>query len=264
MKIEVRDNLKAIMPADDSVDQLFQLIDLPDEKFNQIYPSLKEVATSSFKSSNFQKEVIQNVNAYAAVNEIDIESEKAAVEELIKSVKEDDSLSGNKKEFIISLLEASALSTYELLENPRERVEVQIQLVDPNAKLPTYAHPTDAGADVYAAESTWFMPGETKIVRTGIKVAIPIGYEIQIRPRSGMSLKTGFRIANAPGTIDSDYRGEVGVIMTNTATTTENIEQGDKIAQMVISPVPMIKWIETDNLDKTERGEGGFGSTGKS
>lgn len=264
MKMEVRDNLKAIMPADDSVGELLQLIELPDIKFDQIYPALRENMLAQFKSPDFQREVIKNAKAYMTLNKVDLEAERAIADELINSIKEDDTLNNNKKEFIISLIEASVLTTYEVLETPRERVEVQIQLINSDAKLPTYAHSTDAGADIYASDTVVFEPGETKIVPTGIKVAIPIGYEIQIRPRSGMSLKTGMRIANAPGTIDSDYRGEVGVIMTNTFNSKWTIMKGDKIAQMVISPVPMIKWIETDNLDETERGEGGFGSTGKS
>ena len=264
MNKDVENNLKSIFPADSDMNNFFQMLELPDEKFDQIYPRLKDISTEIFKSAEFQSDIIRNAKIYNQLNDVDLEAEKAAIQELINDIKDDDSISDKKKEILIGILEASTLATYDLLEVPRERIEVKIQLINPNAKLPTYAHTTDAGADVYAAESVWFMPGETKIVPTGLKVAIPTGYEIQIRPRSGMSLKTGFRIANAPGTIDSDYRGEVGVIMTNTSTSTENIAQGDKIAQMVISPVPMIKWIETDNLDETERGESGFGSTDKS
>jgi dUTP pyrophosphatase len=115
---------------------------------------------------------------------------------------------------------------------------------------------------VFANETVTLNGGDTVIVKTGIKVAIPIGYEIQIRPRSGLSYKTGLRVANAPGTIDSDYRGEVGVIMYNTSDENITIFKGDKIAQMVLSEVPMIKWNEVESLDETERGEGGFGSTG--
>ena len=251
------------MPDDESIPQLFQLIDLPDAKFDQIYPQLQSMAETTFKSEAYQKDVLQNLTVYKASNEIDIEAEKATVEELIKEIKEDDTLSANKQTFLISILEAATLSIYDLMQNPRERIEVKIKVLS-GGKIPTYAHPTDAGADVYASEPTNFEPYETKIVHTALQVAIPAGYEIQIRPRSGMSLKTGFRVANAPGTIDSDYRGEIGVIITNTSDKPAIIEKGDKIAQMVIAPVPMIKWVETDNLDETERGEGGFGSTDKS
>ena len=263
MKMQLQNNLKALMPDDESIPQLFQLIDLPDTKFDQIYPQLQSMAETTFKSEAFQKDVLQNLTVYKASNEIDIEAERATVEELIKEIKEDDTLNANKQAFLISILEAATLSVYDLMQNPRERIEVKIKVL-PGGKIPTYAHPTDAGADVYASEPTNFEPYETKIVHTALQVAIPAGYEIQIRPRSGMSLKTGFRIANAPGTIDSDYRGEIGVIMTNTSDKPVTIEKGDKIAQMVIAPVPMIRWVETDNLDETERGEGGFGSTDKS
>ena len=263
MKMQLQNNLKALMPDDESIPQLFQLIGLPDTKFDQIYPQLQSMAETTFKSEAFQKDVLQNLTVYKANNEIDIEAERATVEELIKEIKEDDTLSANKQTFLISILEAATLSVYDLMQNPRERIEVKIKVL-PGGKIPTYAHPTDAGADVYASEPTNFEPYETKIVHTALQVAIPAGYEIQIRPRSGMSLKTSFRIANAPGTIDSDYRGEIGVIMTNISNKPAAIEKGDKIAQMVIAPVPMIKWVETDNLDETERGEGGFGSTDKS
>ena len=263
MKMQLQNNLKALMPDDESIPQLFQLIDLPDAKFDQIYPQLQSMAETTFKSEAYQKDVLQNLTVYKASNEIDIEAEKATVEELIKEIKEDDTLSANKQTFLISILEAATLSIYDLMQNPRERIEVKIKVLS-GGKIPTYAHPTDAGADVYASEPTNFEPYETKIVHTALQVAIPAGYEIQIRPRSGMSLKTGFRVANAPGTIDSDYRGEIGVIITNTSDKPAIIEKGDKIAQMVIAPVPMIKWVETDNLDETERGEGGFGSTDKS
>ena len=105
-----------------------------------------------------------------------------------------------------------------------------------------------------------------KIVKTGIAVAIPAGYEIQIRPRSGLSLKSKLRIANAPGTIDTEYRGEIGIIMTNTGDVPYVIDKGMKIAQMVIAPTPMIKWNEVttvEELGTTDRGADGFGSTDK-
>lgn len=264
MKKEIENTLKSIMPADDSMDQLLAILDLPDKKFSEIYPKLNETFVSVFKSKNFQQDVIRNIETYRNNNTINIEEEKAAIEELIGEINNDDSISDDKKNFIITLIETSALSTYELLENPRERIEVKIQKISDNAKLPAYAHPSDAGADIYAAEDITIEPRNTVVIKTGIKVAIPAGYEIQIRPRSGLSLKTALRIANAPGTIDSDYRGEIGVIMTNIGQTPEIIKVGDKIAQMVIAPIPMIKWVEVEELDTTERGEGGFGSTGKS
>ena len=140
-------------------------------------------------------------------------------------------------------------------------VKIPIEKCDDRAKAPTYANTTDSGMDVYALEDITIAPGETKLIPIGIKVALPRGYELQVRPKSGRSLKSKLRIANTPGTIDAEYRGEIGVIMTNTGNLSHTINKGDKIAQMVIMPVPMIKWIETDELSDTERGEGGYGST---
>ena len=101
------------------------------------------------------------------------------------------------------------------------------------------------------------------MVPTGIRIAIPVGYEAQIRPRSGLALKHGITLPNSPGTIDADYRGEVQVIMQNLGDSPFVIEPGDRIAQMVVAPVSQVNWVESDALEETERSEGGFGSTGK-
>ena len=104
--------------------------------------------------------------------------------------------------------------------------------------------------------------GEYDKVPTGIRIAMPFDMEAQVRPRSGMSHKTKLRIANAPGTIDSDYRGEVGIIIDNIGNLSIKIEKGQKIAQLILAEVPMAKFVEVDSLDETERGNNGFGSTG--
>ena len=180
---------------------------------------------------------------------------------MIEEINQDDSLSANKKDILTGILSQSASLISSVVKIPRELVDVKVQKIHEDAVIPEYAHVTDAGADIYAIEDMAVKPHTTVLVRTGLKVAIPTGYEIQIRPRSGMSLKTTMRIANTPGTIDAGYRGEVCVIMENTGNLTYNISKGDKVAQMVITPVPMINWIETNELDNTDRGEGGFGST---
>ena len=132
--------------------------------------------------------------------------------------------------------------------------------------LPAYAKVGDAGMDLRATDDYVINPGETKIINTGLRVEIPLGYEIQIRPRSGMSNKTKLRVANPPGTIDHAYRGLIGVLMDNIGKTNEHIKRGDRIAQAVLAIVPRIEWvpvIEVDDLSESERGEDGFGSTGK-
>jgi len=129
--------------------------------------------------------------------------------------------------------------------------------------LPSYATPASAGVDLHAVEKHILQPGERALIPTGIRIAIPVGYEAQIRPRSGLALKHGITLPNSPGTIDADYRGEIQVIMQNLGNTPFAIEPGDRIAQMVVAPVSQVNWVESDALEETERGTGGFGSTGK-
>ncbi len=107
------------------------------------------------------------------------------------------------------------------------------------------------------------MPFERKLIPTGLYIELPVGYEAQIRPRSGMALKKGITILNAPGTIDSDYRGEIGVILVNLSNEEHLIEDGDRIAQLIIASYENVTWTESEKLQETERGSGGYGSTGK-
>jgi dUTP pyrophosphatase len=128
--------------------------------------------------------------------------------------------------------------------------------------LPDYATDGAAGMDVVAAEDVAIAPGGRHAVATGLALAIPPGYEIQVRPRSGLALRHGVTIPNTPGTIDSDYRGEMKVILINHGDTTFVVQRGDRIAQLVLAPVTRASWLEVDELDVTTRGAGGFGSTG--
>jgi dUTP pyrophosphatase len=128
--------------------------------------------------------------------------------------------------------------------------------------LPRYATEGAAGMDVLAAEDIVLAPGMRHAVATGLSLAIPPGYEIQVRPRSGLALKHGISVPNTPGTIDSDYRGELKVILINHGVEPFAIHRGDRVAQLVLAPVTRGEWLEVDELDETERGEGGFGSTG--
>lgn len=128
--------------------------------------------------------------------------------------------------------------------------------------LPAYATSGAAGMDVVSAEDVVIAPGARHAVATGLAMAIPHGFEIQVRPRSGLALKHGITVPNTPGTIDSDYRGELKVILINHGTQDFAIARGDRVAQLVLAPVVQGGWIEVDELDETARGEGGFGSTG--
>lgn len=133
-------------------------------------------------------------------------------------------------------------------------------------ELPHYATEQSAGMDLTAAISEPYVlkAGESTMIKTGLSIALPDGYEAQVRPRSGLAYKSGITVLNSPGTIDADYRGEVGVILINHSKQDFTIERGMRIAQMVIAPYAQAKWNSVDDLDETARGEGGFGSTGTS
>ncbi len=131
--------------------------------------------------------------------------------------------------------------------------------------LPAYATLASAGLDLRAVlnEAVILHPLERKIIGTGLKIALPEGYEAQVRPRSGLAAKHGITVLNAPGTIDADYRGEIGVILVNLSNETFEIQPGERIAQLVVAQYSQVHWKIVTNLDSTDRGEGGFGSTGK-
>ena len=132
-------------------------------------------------------------------------------------------------------------------------------------ELPAYATQSSAGLDLKAvlAEAVVLGPLERKIVGTGLKIALPEGYEAQVRPRSGLAAKHGITVLNAPGTIDADYRGEIGVILVNLSKEPFIIQPGERIAQLVVAQYSQVEWSPVESLDSTQRGEGGFGSTGK-
>lgn len=159
-----------------------------------------------------------------------------------------------------------------------KEIKILVEICRNDVKLPEYANLGDAGMDIRAAEDVDILPGQTVVIPTGLKVAIPVGYEIQVRPRSGVSLKTPLRIVNSPGTIDSGYRDEMGIIMHNSSIEGDEIysisdkgnkqgiyriKKGERVAQIVLNEIPVIKWEITDDVNKegNNRG-GGFGSSG--
>ena len=130
--------------------------------------------------------------------------------------------------------------------------------------LPSYSTPLSAGMDIRAKleETKTLQPGERRLIPTRLFIALPEGYEAQIRPRSGLAIKHGITVLNSPGTIDADYRGEVGIILINHSDKAFVIEDGERVGQMVVAQYSRVEWNETDTLDETERGAGGFGHTG--
>jgi len=141
-------------------------------------------------------------------------------------------------------------------------VQVRVKRLTPEAKIPKAAKAGDVAFDLYSVIDYEIKPGERYAVPTGIAVEIPVGYEGQVRPRSGLALKEGITVLNTPGTIDSGYRGEVKTIMINQGDAPFQITKGMRISQLAIRPVPDVEFIEVDELSDTDRGEGGFGSTG--
>ncbi len=144
-------------------------------------------------------------------------------------------------------------------------VKILVKKLDKNIKLPTYKTPGSSGMDLvaYIKNKITINPDKTAIIPTGIAVAIPKNYEIQIRPRSGLAAKKGITVLNTPGTIDADYRGEIKIILINLSKKSFVVKSGDRIAQMILCPVAKGRLKEVKNLPKTVRGKGGFGSTGK-
>lgn len=145
------------------------------------------------------------------------------------------------------------------------KINVKIKKLHTEARIPEYKTEGSAGFDFYAVinnKSIEIQPHKTVLLKTGLAMELPLGYELQIRPRSGLSLKTKLRIANSPATIDSDYRGEIGIIIENTGDNSITINHHDRIAQGVLKKVPQANFIVVDELNDTVRGEGGFGHTG--
>lgn len=144
-----------------------------------------------------------------------------------------------------------------------DRICVPIKRLDPSVELPTYAYEGDAGLDLRSNEDVTLAPLERRLIPTGLAVAIPEGYAGFVQPRSGMALKRGLSMANTPGLIDSHYRGELKVVAVNLdAHESIHIQKGERIAQLVIQRVPVVTLVEADELDETDRGAGGFGSSG--
>lgn len=219
-------------------------------------------------------------------NDVTVEGLKEGATALFAVLNDEEKLhlSEVKRTFLASLFGITIDALEDEKAIAKRKIMVPIELSE-DAQIPTYANVTDAGADIYSIEDVTVHPGETALVHTGIKVAIPDGYEIQIRPRSGLSLKTNMRIANAPGTIDAGYRDEIGVIVTNIDNPIKDITyefdkdgrpiitsilhgsdisitKGQKIAQMVLSPVPRIEFIPVHKLIEDGNRGGGFGHTG--
>ena len=142
-------------------------------------------------------------------------------------------------------------------------MKVRINRTDKELPMPHYKYDGDAGMDIYSKVDEIIFPGQYKMIPTGIKVEVPYGFEMQVRPRSGLAAKHGVSIVNSPGTVDHQYRGEVGVVLINHGKEDFHVKRGDRIAQMVFKKIEIVRLEETEDLTESSRGEGGFGSTGR-
>lgn len=244
----------SVSPSD--FQEFTDLLNTPDSIFDVIYPQIKNELAKLLIS----KEYLEAINEFKQAS--NYEETCQEILKLIETIKADTFLSNNKREFVSTLFGSFIEND---VINLNKASKVSVQLLCENARIPKYSHPTDAGADIYAISDMTIAAHTYGVqVQTGLKVAIEPGWQLSIRPRSGMSAKTTLRISNAPGTIDSGYRGEVLIIFDNTGDKDIQFKTGDRIAQFILEKVYIADYTQVENVDDIgeDRG-GGIGHTGK-
>ena len=264
------------MFSKESLELMGTLLIMEDEDFDKVKGSVLDAMREGVSRQ-------ENRQLYATL----VKQNGFSKEQYIEELKKIDSLvdtempdfSESKRDFMKQFFSICYNAIIDSFDVDKRAIQIPIEICNPEAKIPTYAHKGDAGMDVYSTIDVTIAPGETKLIPLGFKVAIPEGYELQVRPRSGFSLRTHLRVANAPGTIDSGYRDEVGIILHNCAPTIQDfgdgraetclygpsytISKGDRIAQLVLQAVPTALFIKTSDISKIgEDRNGGWGSTG--
>ena len=273
--------LQEVNPELGGFDELGAMLALPEEQFSILAPIFLAELERGMKNINDQMIMVQSMNMLG----MKAENVREQYEAIYKEIDEQmgDVISRQKRDFLKQMLGMTYNALAEAEGIAKKTILIPIEYCHTDAKMPTYAHLTDSGMDVYALEDITIAPGETKLIPTGLKVAIPSGYELQVRPKSGRCLKTKLRIANTPGTIDAGYRDEIGVIVDNIepfikeAKMDENgrlyevlfgssytIGKGEKFAQLVLCEIPKAAFYEVESVSKIENDgrNGGFGSTG--
>ena len=282
MKNVIGDDTK----TNDLMDSIIRLLSVPEDQFEILAPGIMQSYQQSLNNPNDKIALVQALNATGGKAEDVTEAFLTLSDEVDKA-----SLSKPKRDFLKEMLASIVNSINDTEGIAKRNVPVAIELCHPDAKIPQYAHISDSGMDVYALDDITVHPGETVLVPTGIKVALPVGFELQVRPKSGRALKTKLRVANTPGTIDQAYRDEIKVIIENieppirdiTANTIlkENgtvdhmeitsieygrdftIGKGEKFCQLVLCEVPKVAFYRVDNVQEIgDNRNGGFGSTG--
>lgn len=267
---------------EDAIKAIASLLALPDELFETISEAFLFELEKQFNNSNL-KLTIATALQLEGINSDNITE---TISKITTSIDEIEELPENRKNFLKRIILIGLNAGAEAMGSSKKNISIPIELCHKDAKIPLYANDTDAGMDIYALEDITINPGETVLIKTGLKVAIPVGYELQVRPKSGRALKTKLRVANTPGTIDSGYRDEIGVIIENIEHPIQNIEyefnekgtpiiksilhgksytinKGDKFAQLVLNEVPHVVFYEVENISEIKGDRhGGFGSTG--
>lgn len=277
-------DLKNLNSEDAGMELIAALLNLDDENFENLAGVYLLEMQKSLSSSKTQMTMAQMLD-YEGIT---LEQLRQDFEKNISKIDSElgDILSDKKRDFLRQVMILVYNSVAETEGISKKIIQIPIEKCHDDAKIPVYANLTDAGADLYAIEDIVINPGETVLIPTGLKVAIPRGYEIQIRPKSGRALKTKMRVANSPGTIDAGYRDEIKVIIDNIEPpfkdisyhfddegkviidsilhgSSYSISKGDKFAQLVLSEVPKMDFVEVESVSKyTGNRGGGFGSTG--
>lgn len=249
------------MAQQEEIKEVFKTIqNLPDESVELILPQIeaqfKQIVEEQDLVNKTKTEYLEQGYTVADIKALK-ESYDSIAEDYFKIVKP----TSPKGRYISALIGVYKDILDKILQEGFSRVvNVKVLKDTDDVKLPTYAHFSDAGADLYANEEVIINPNEVKIIPTGLRVEIPDGYELQVRPRSGMTVKTN--VIAQFGTVDSGYRGPLGVMLYNHGTEPYTVLYGDKIAQAVLAPTYHANFLVADQLSETERGEGGFGSSG--
>lgn len=273
--------LQEVNPEVAGFDELATMLTLPEEHFAILAPVFLDELERGFKNVKDQMIMVQTMNL-AGLKAEDVRSQYEHIyDEIDKQMA--NVLSRQKRDFLKQMLSVTYNALAEAEGVAKKTILIPIEYCHEDAKAPTYAHLTDSGMDIYALEDITIAPGETKLIPTGIKVAIPAGYELQVRPKSGRCLKTKLRVANTPGTIDAGYRDEIGVIVDNIEPfikeaqmgeggvlynvlfgSSYTIGKGEKFAQLVLCEVPKAAFYEVESVAKIDNDgrKGGFGSTG--
>lgn len=279
------DNIKNINEnQQNAIDTFAQILALPDEEFktfSQLFLDTLEKELTDPKNISTIQIIFKNSG-------IDVENFVDSADDLCESLKEKygKDLGEDRIDFLVKMVILFKNAVRANGNFGKKIVTIQVEKCSEDTKIPTYARVGDAGMDIYSTEEVTLAPGEKKLIGTGIKVAIPEGYEIEVVPKSGIALRTGLKVSNSPGTIDSGYRDEIKVIVENSEPSIKDIEytfdnngnpviksilhgksytieKGQKIAQIILKEVPMINFQEVKNISEIsgDRG-GGFGSTG--